>query len=778
MTVADTEYELVLYSKSGGGSITIVPGDESIMMGRTWTHDENNISSLTIALDNASLIATENLLSSDCARWDTGTCALAMGDYMRYSIYPTTTGTKTQVFYGKITELRPQTDGTLQITAVDYLQKLNREYNKTVFTYYNDLVIKPHSDANGLRCITGITEADILIPCVFVGFAVTDVKQYIGNMDTSELDPVGGATGDQWAQVFNAPGDGLIGIWCHINHELGATGTMTMSIQSDDGAGHPCGIPLASATHAVSGYESEYWHANFVSSSAPFQLKKGTTYWCVFSWSGTDLCTPSVYEGLAGALSLTWLYKPSAGSWTVEDGVDHPNIGLVCYFADYAEVSPDDYVYDEANSRFVLRDNSVPITELDPYASINRGKVSYYYNTVTHQTICDALTGLVGGLHSDTSGSQEIRFNAFNTVGKKLIDCLKELADVWEIDGAWQTYQHTFMHYETGGDQYVGWGKRLNLNDSSSFTFSYGTDGAVDNEHRIIDFTGLVNQTNIRPAGIQVIGGKDVNGNPIVATVSDKAFSSSFAMQMEHFTNVEKISDQNIVTEADAFRRAYAALDSYQRNTWEGTIRVSGVYPDLFDLNPASASFGSGKIITLNIGPVGIIAQKFKVRGVVVHENETEITLSNIWSSIENRVSKTFLKTDKSEAFLAEVGTASNIYFECHDANVCTTSPAYMTFDDESYNPLCNHRVPCVLYKSTDYSGNADLNLYVYHAEFEGDNGFTPDGSPIGSISLWDAPTGGTRVIMLILHNVSPQDERFYKWKTQRLIVDFSTRAS
>jgi hypothetical protein len=225
----------------------------------------------------------------------------------------------------------------------------------------------------------------------------------------------------------------------------------------------------------------------------------------------------------------------------------------------------------------------------------------------------------------------------------------------------------------------------------------------------------------------------------------------------------------------DGFRRGYAAIDSYRRNTWEGTIRVSGVYPDLFDITWGSGSFGSGKIVGLTISPLGIFQELFKVRGIVVHENETEITLSNIWSNIENRPSKTFLKTDRTEAFIAEVGTAVNLYFACHVNTAFITTPVYMAFMDASFNQLSAWPVLCALYRSADYSGNSDLNLYIYHAEFEAGNGFTIDGTPITELGLFAAD--GTPLLYYDLVS-GLRNESFYKWKTQRLIVDFSTKAA
>lgn len=75
--------------------------------------------------------------------------------------------------------------------------------------------------------------------------------------------------------------------------------------------------------------------------------------------------------------------------------------------------------------------------------------------------------------------------------------------------------------------------------------------------------------------------------------------------------------------------RGDGTIAAYSTNVWEGQIRVSGVYPDLIDMDTSSASFGSGKVITLNLSPLGISATKFQVKGIVVEANQTTIIISN-----------------------------------------------------------------------------------------------------------------------------------------------------
>ena len=93
---------------------------------RRLTRNENDISTLEFQLSNGSNVAAENFLSSSYAGWSGGvTGALQLGDYVKYSLYPTKAPTtKTQYFYGKIVELQQTQDGQLHVKALDYLKKL------------------------------------------------------------------------------------------------------------------------------------------------------------------------------------------------------------------------------------------------------------------------------------------------------------------------------------------------------------------------------------------------------------------------------------------------------------------------------------------------------------------------------------------------------------------------------------------------------------------------------------------------------------------------------
>lgn len=791
-TFADTTYDISFYHKGtayvlNNNNRTPTNALSSRVMSREYRRDENNPATLILVLSNGSIIPAENMLSSSFAEWSGGAAALSLGDYVRYSIVPTSTLSMLQYFYGKVTELRQSTDGRLTVIAKDYLQKLNREVAKMFFDGYSDAEIKPHIITSKLKVINnipGVSEGEPIVPLAHVAFAQTDLQKTLANNSL----PADGGYNDlvlvDVAQSFVTSGNALVGVKIRYSGISVVTpGTITLSIQRDV-AGEPSGISMASDTRVVDGGNSDVtWQVAFT--DFPVRLRFNEKYWIVLTYNESDgsvQVKQTAPETDPYATDHLYRTPKTSGSWAT--GLANEVVYAVLDFLNYEEVTLDNYSYDSATNSVILKDMT-PITTTSFTAgydsvSLYRGMASYYWGTITHKEICDGILALAA-IISGTSANQSQTFGIFNTLGKKLIDSLKEAADAWETSGSWTGYQHTFAHYELSGSHYISFGKRQKLTDTPSATFSFGTDTATDDERRIIDYSGLVKRTDLRPSVIMVIG-KGGNGNPVVSTVTDQAKSGSFETQMEGFGNFEKLVDENILTLEEADKRAFAAIDSYARDLWEGQIRVSGVYPDLMKTSAADIGggfFGSGAIVTLNISPLGIVAQPFKVRGISVKENETELTLSNIDFDIQNRLSKMFIKGDKTEAFLAPVGLVTNSYIRCYVDSVVNTATLYMSLQTAAAEITDLKRVACTKVNCATYSGSS-LNLNKYHAEFETDNGYTVDGTPIRYVRLYDAATGGSLIATYDLYAAGPpiRDERIYKWRTMRLIVEVLTKNS
>ena len=776
--MADTDYEIILYRKGTAGTITQAPGDATYVIAgsRKLTRNENDISTLEFSLSNGSTVAAKNFLSASFAGWSGGvTGALQLGDYVKYSLYPTKAPTtKTQYFYGKIVELQQTQDGQLHVKALDYLKKLEREYTKVIYKGYVDSAPKTATWADGAVVISGLTDADIVTPITYAALALNDSTT---TFTTSTTAGAGNMVTGPVAQPYVVTQNGLLGV----SFTLQASPTtatvvqIKVAIQADNGSGAPDGTDIVSATVSRTVDATEVYDLDLTAASIPTRLIVGNLYWIVL----THLASVN-----------TWLYcltrtplstNPYSYYLFKSDGVNWATMtNSACQITVHTtqDESMDTGRYYLSGTNLVLFDKMAAPIPTQSFVTPVRGLVSYFYDTLTNQEIADALLALNTGLISGSSANQVMTSGTFSTLGKRLLESLQELADQYMPSGAWSGYQLAFAHYESGGSHYVKFGQRLTTADASYATFSHGFDSATDDELRIIDWSGLKLRTDLRPSSVVVIG-KDATGNPLCYTVTDRALSGSFESRMEGFANVLKLSDENLAKLLDVQARGDGALAAYSTNVWEGQLKVSGVYPDLIDMDTASASFGSGKVITLNLSPLGISALKLKVKGVVVEANTTTITLSNDDVLVDNAQRYYNAKSSRSEAFLAPVGLVDNMYIAVfYDARVdWAEGDAFMGLADGSGNRLTG----LVGVECTKHSVSA-LNLNVYHAEFEMDNGYStpPKGLSqiwLGSLDTFEGLSAAYLKRYYLYNGSAPiRDERFDKFKTSRLIVDFLTK--
>lgn len=769
---SDTDYELVLYRKGTAGTITMTADDGSYVISgsRSISKNENEISKVEFKLSNGSVVPAENFLSSSCAKWSGGVIgALRLGDMVRYSVYPSKTPTtKTQVFYGLITELQQSSDGALAVKAEDFLKALQREYMKIIYSGYRDSLGKTATWGDGVVVLSGMGDSNMVMPMAEVSLALNDARISIG--DPASFD--GGSSicgGSAAKQAFFPNGNAIVGVYQQFDSNLSGIGkTVTCQLHSDDGSGG-LGALLATGTGPMPDVTTNRW-ASFAltSSGVPVKVIPGNKYWIHWTSVGDTIDQMKV-EYHPGSYLITSHMRFDGTNWsTVTGEVLNCSIDEVTY-----------NTYDEKSYVLVGTDLYIQNGEGAPaatqsYMTIARGLVSYYYGQISNRTIADRIVALRTGLTSVSSSNQNLMSGTFSTAGKKLLEALQELADQYMTSGSWSGYQLALAHYESGGSQYLKWGKRLTMADPSYVTFSHGEDSTSDDEVRIVDHSGLQMRTDMRPPRVMVVG-KDPAGKPLVYTVTDRALTNSFEAAMEGFTNVQKIVDDNLVVLSDVQARGDAAIMAYNFNVWEGDLIVSGVYPELIDLDTSSASFGSGKIITVNLSPVGIVAQKFKVLGVKVEANQTTITVSNKDLAVLNAQKYINLKANRTEAFYAPVGLADNAYIAVYDGTVNNGSTYWMELQDGSGNPIAgSRRLLCTKHSI------GPLNLNVYHAEFESDNGHATPPGGVRYIALYAAVTGGAPAASCDMYAVGPPyvDERFDKFKGTRLIVDYMTKNS
>lgn len=584
---------------------------------------------------------------------------------------------------------------------------------------------------------------------------------------------VAGTGNTDAAQSFVAEGDGLIGIQYRYTSSAsghGTTSTIEMSIQEDDGSGRPSGNALFTHSESVTSVQiSKEVNATFVTSEKPFSIARGQKYWLVWHLV-FDAYYVNVGDVAPAATEMNDIYirKDDAINWSI-----HSTANIMCkiHQAVYLKIPEDEYTIDETNNKIVLTSSTDALSTTQSFETIFRGMVSYYYGTVTHQQICDALIQNNSGLVAVTHASQDNTYGLFDTGGKSYGKCLRELCEEFETGGTYQDRQHSFAHYNNSGTQTIKFGFRYLITDAAYITLSHGDDSSTDTEVRIIE-TKLKKVTLQRPTKVTFIG-ESTAGRPLPITVHDKAVSTNLGA-FNPLSKSDVIYDKSLQTLKLVYDAAINYLNKNTTDTWEGYVTIVGVYPDLMEIDTVSNYYGSGKIITLNYSPRGISAVNFKVNKVVIRNNTTQVFITNRDVLAENNWNKSWNKSQNNESFISPTSIPEYLYYNSYTDGAIDTDTLYMALETASGDLTGMTRVLCTKYEYTAKS------LNIYHAEFAPSNGYTADGTPIRYIKLYAAKTGGSAVASYDLYAAGPpiRDERFYKWKSQRLIVDFTTTIS
>jgi hypothetical protein len=623
-----------------------------------------------------------------------------------------------------------------------------------IYKNYRDRVVMPHTDTDAVRTINSVVDGSIAWPAVFVGFATTDVTNTLGD-GTDEVDSADTFTYDI-AQSFTSLGEAIIG--CKFYYYCPSlTGTLRVSLQLDNGNNAPNGVTLAYVDTAVSAGPRVLVTADFTTASVPIQVAKGRKCWLIFQQTThTCTCNLKAQDPIVGDSADYYVRPYTGGAWALS--TTNKNILCDIHYANYDEVAPEDYYFDAGTSKIVVRLNGIPITTVDTYYTIYRGMVSYYYGTITTEDIFTKLVCYEGGVGVDLDPALVTTYSLYQTRGKSIGECFRELGDAYETTGTYSGYQHSIC--AKGVTIYFGF--RPYAGDR---TFAHGADSTTDDEIRI-NSVNLRRTINLRPASVMVIG-KGATGAPIIVQRDDRALTTSFRTQSK-MALLTTHTDESINTLADADRKAWQILDSFARGTWEGTITVAGVFPDLFDRDGASSTCGAGGSIHLKYSPLGIVNEQFHVKGIVLHENTTEIQISNEDVLALNALTDARGRAERSESFIAPDDPFSTVFVSGFSNNVVTDATLYAQLEKAEDTAIDGMtRVLCTR------TSNSRYNDVTYHAEFAMENGYTIDGSTIvNRVALYTAAG-------LWITNIGLSfGEQFPKWRTTRVIAEIHCKAA
>jgi len=801
-----TSFQLDITHSGGTYSITHDGAGSRLIGGsRVLDYFESHAKKVEFDLENSSTTGALNFLSSSCAVWDSGTGAMAIGDIVEYWLYPTsfTTGIEgalTKYFYGQVASLHQTNDGTLHVVAYDALKRYDyMTEQQTVYSGYRDRYARTvgtiASGTYAYKLAFESVDSDGLYPGAQIALLTNDYFFDYG----CDIDAGGAGAGDlgegyAYAQAFIAPDVEILGVLTHGDYTEDVSATehsvLRFSIREDDGADRPSTTMLfyVDVTLTVTGVQWLWTY--FDTTNHTFErLVPGRKYWVHVEHYSTDATYPGTWQFYIDTNGTYCNDQADAhhvyGSIPLDAGSSEGpgNFYAFPLLAEVIALPPTDYLYylDGATPKLVITKLTASYPGLDSPptvlpsvpSSTDRGRLSYYYGTITVDDAFEGLIELAPLLNHDAETDIDLAIDMYRTTGKSYGDCLRELCDLFAYNNS-GTYNQCVVSNPASAPTYIYQRRRRNTtDDASSKTFSFGHDAATGEEARIIS-CDLRKTVEGRPGSVKVVG-KSIDGTPIIVTRDDRMLSYSLYEQSD-LPIQEVVYDPNLTTLSDAHKRAYAILDSYHRSAWEGTLMVDGVYPHLMMVD--SESWGSGGIITLNYSPLGISATKFKVLGVRVGTNTTEIEITNAGKLRKNTIRENQKKTFATENYASPVEPQSTIYIYARSETVVTSTSLFAQLSSNgvgtilaSHGNYAAHRVPCT--KLTVPGGASPYNVNSYYAVFEAENGY----GDVESMQLYEDLTGGSAVATYDLGSISLLAQP-YKSKLSRVILDFACKAA
>lgn len=789
------EYNVILYRRGTAGTITYRGNASSRVVDYSLKFVENYPKVLTLILSNGDTTSTVNLLNASCAQWsDSVTGALSLGDRVRFGLYQSDGNTVDVLFKGNILKIENMASGQIKVVAYDFLKRL--DYIKKNYSHYatiRDRYAFEVTKSNGLKYLTGVTDADISYPLIEVEFASDDTRLSLAGGAGGPSPPFSGyniATSADYfvAQSFIAEGDAFLGIRFSFSHDADYYNTGDTLVDIDlcaDDNGVP-GAVIATETWTYSwpvGPDAASWteeDVSFVNSNFAIPIQTGQKYWIKFRRGmAPQGATPECYIAQDtkdsdydnGAL----YYTDSTGSGY--DATDFLAIDIDCGI--YSPIDSDEFAFDDTSDRIYILSDLETNTVDSYYGSYYRGRATYYYGTITLEDIVKRLIRINNSyMLGNVSANLDRTFKYYNPRGKTMGEAMRELMDLYETSGSWKDYQHVMAHYTDGSSiENCKVGKRLKSTDTPAYILSYAADTANADEHIIMGLPNLLKSNAFRHAAVELIG-TDQEGRPIPVYRHDRALATSLFNQTDGMVETMFEQDNGYINVTDLEAAAYQALGSVIRDQWEGDIRLSGQHL-LWDWDTTSDTYGSGKIVTLNWSPLGISDVDLKVKEVELGPNTTSIRVTNADDIRSLLYRYTRGGIERLDSTASPEGYPMHTYGTTHVNNTISESVAgtiYMELKDASNVLLTGLvRVKCTVTSDTT------TNLKVIRGVFETYNGYST--APVRYVNLYNAISGGAVITngnIDLYRTVSSieVDERVDKFKGTRLTFEVTCKAS
>jgi len=689
----------------------------------------------------------------------TGSGSLVTGLQVDFYDYPTSTGTKTLQFHGKIAQVTQEDMGLIEIVCVSELRNLQELYRET---FYADVYREEYQ----------VQQREVAWPLSFDGDTDWVAPPLMAEAVLKKEQAVYAEVADDYHNITTSltyiaqpfPGRSNWIDMVYLKLKGGATNTAKIMVglmKLDPATGFPDNTFIAwqefgPYSDAVDHYVWFTPDLDTIGDYLRWTDKLDTSTGCaIVVVASGDTSTVDIYVGtVVGKVgppkTTTWTphAQSYSGTWSEEKYSFAP---FKVYYSDWVEMDLDE-AYDApvGNIGFVglgMRDRT---PDGDSSTHLKRGCATYFYGTVDVHVVMENLISFGCASYAvDNAGGGTV--GIYRTSGKPMLECVNQLCDRFSV-GSVRDQATVFDNYNASthvASVYV-LDKYNTTTDTAVVAFS---DTGADGPKRIVE-CALKKSSGLAINTVEVVG--ESGKKPVFASSVDWASRALIGPV------VHKVTDKNFATFSECFSEARRIMDAINRTDWEGEITVAGCWSDLMDHTAgASGTVKGGKIIELTISTLHISAAKFKVRSVTTVPGKSIIAVTNYDFTKEQVLELRRGRSLMFENFTANLDAIKEVFVPVRNAAAVTTATLYMELQTAAGAALAGQtRILCT--KSADDIYN------IYHATFEPMNAWTVSGTKCGRIALYTAASGGSRTTYVDLTAA----EQFYKLKVSRASID------
>lgn len=663
--------------------------------------------------------------------------------------YPTATDAKTLALHGVIDKVN-QVDGRLHIEGRSNLAVLEDMRRDTYWadTYREeDGAIITQPTAEDWPASIQITDSTPVMPLTWISVCIDKgLKDYSNDNDSSSTYENITAATTLIAQPFPGKDASHIG-FIQVKFKAGGSNTadLRFSIQKMS-SGEPDGTKICYEDKtSISTSDENLLGSSLVAWDDPLEydnrLDEEADYALVIEVIGDDSTVDLYIKKTSGSS----IFKPAAQKYTPSAWAEQ-DWNLAPF---YMWLTP--WIEQDAGKTWQRTPSQLVTLEGSGnpaafHATFDRAVVTYFYDSLTYANIMRYLIDLSGFTDNVDTGITDTT-GIFQTNGKTMLECLRQLADL--EDGGLGRQSVVYDTWSAGTTTIYVRGK-YETSDASVRTFA--DNGSTDEQLRIVG-KDLDKSDALKINTVYVIGEQSAD-RKIFAQAVDWTARAKFR-EVAHW-----VVDKNITEYYAARKEAHRLLNLVNRTDWSGSITVNGCHFDLMDFSTGvSGTTKGGKIITLDIDELNISSTKFKVRGVKCIPGKSIIFVTSYDYSRDDEIDMVRQRRRMADNFVTSADIINDYYFsKRYDG---TVTDYYMELQDSGGSAIAGQtRIQCV-YTTIN-------SIKTLHAVFPPGNGYTVSGTRIAKIGFYAAVSGGSAVDTVTLDSC----EQFYKLKTSRVTVD------